>query len=417
VKNCIQCDSRLFGTVSFCPFCGRATGTTPAAVVPPKPVVADATVSDTPSQTIPAPIPTQKPKSTPIPPQSTPQEPAPQRVKPAAPTASTDPNRLPAAVVPEKEPVKAPLSSGTPKARSKFLRNAAIAVIVLIALLGFFGRGSNKQDVTCDQQVEAGTKLAQSGDLAGASEQSRLAATSCKGSHSVKATELQTLVTTAQTAQTAHAQCARSYDVVSSRLNDGRLNAAVNGLNQLPPSCAGSSEAAHLKDQIEQATTAADATEQKVRAAIGAGDAIAALAAVQDLARLDRFRSSLHALRTQIAAIRATKPVDQAAGANGSTTTFSNQPAPAIVAQPPIIARPASQAVQPVAPTYNNQAVLAQQFLNDAQTALGQNRFDAAKTYLDSARRMDPNNPRIDALARTVRDREHEVLQDDTSIK
>jgi len=30
---------------------------------------------------------------------------------------------------------------------------------------------------------------------------------------------------------------------------------------------------------------------------------------------------------------------------------------------------------------------------------------------------MDPNNPRIDALARTLRDREHEVLQDETSTK
>jgi hypothetical protein len=417
VKNCIQCDSRLFGTVSFCPFCGRATGTKSATVVPAKLVVAGATVSDTPSPTISTPIRTQPPRSAPTPTQSTQEQPSPRQTGPAVPSASTDPIRRPAAAAPEKGPVKAPPSSDTPKARGKFLRIAAIAVVILVALFGFFSRGSNKQDVTCDQQVEAGTKLAQSGDLAGAAEQSRLAATSCTGSRTVKATELQTLVTTAQTAQTARAHCARSYDVVSWRLNDGRLNAAINALNQLAPSCAGSSDAAHLKDQIDQASSAADATEQKVRAAIGAGDYIAASAAFQDLARLDRFRSTLPALRTQIATIRATKPTDEVIGGNGQTAAFSNQPAPANVAQPPMIARPAPQAVQPAAPAFNNQAALAQQFMNDAQTALGQNRFDAAKTYLDSARRMDPNNPRIDALARTVRDREHEVLQDETSIK
>jgi hypothetical protein len=75
------------------------------------------------------------------------------------------------------------------------------------------------------------------------------------------------------------------------------------------------------------------------------------------------------------------------------------------------------QTAQPAAPAYNNQAALIQQFLSDAQTALAQSRFDAAKTYLDSARRMDPSNPQIDALARAIQNREHEVLQNETSIK
>ena len=42
---------------------------------------------------------------------------------------------------------------------------------------------------------------------------------------------------------------------------------------------------------------------------------------------------------------------------------------------------------------------------------------DAAKTYLDSARRIDPANSRIDSLARRIRDREHQVLQTETTIK
>ncbi|WP_307260513.1 hypothetical protein [Paraburkholderia graminis] len=191
------------------------------------------------------------------------------------------------------------------------------------------------------------------------------------------------------------------------------MKAAISGLNQLPLACAGSADASQIKEQVEQASTAADAAEQQARTAIDAGDVAAAVAAVDDLARLDRFRTILPSLRAQIASIPATKaPVlgtEQAASAS--------EPAPAIAAQPPTILRPAPQPVQPVAPAFNGQATAAREFLNDAQTALEQSRFDAAKTYIDSARRMDPNNPRIDALARVVRDRERQVLQDETTIK
>lgn len=412
MKPCIQCNSQLLGPVSFCPFCGHTT-----IAFPPKVGVANPTVSNTVAGPAPTSRQAQTLESVPPSPASagrTPQEAARQQKIPKEPAHPNTPER---SVSVEKELVKVPAKTDTSKARGKFLRNAAIAVAILIVLIGFLSRGPNKQDVLCDQQVGAGTKLAQSGDFAGATEQSRLAASSCMGSRTAKASELQTLVTTTRTAQIARAQCARSYDTVSSRLNDGRLNAAINALNQLPSACTTSSEATHLRDQIEQVSAFADATEQKVRAAIGAGDSIAAMAALQDLARLDRFRPTLPALRTQIGALRAVKPSDQAAGPNGSTTATFNSPAPANSTQPPVIARPSPQVVQPTAPAFNNQPALAQQFLNDAQTALGQNRFDAAKTYLDSARRMDPNNPRIDVLTRAVRDREHEVLQDETSIK
>ena len=60
---------------------------------------------------------------------------------------------------------------------------------------------------------------------------------------------------------------------------------------------------------------------------------------------------------------------------------------------------------------------MAQSFLRDAERALLEGKFDAAKTYLDSARRVDPTNPRIDSLSRRIRDREHQVLQTETTIK
>ncbi|MGF6739726.1 hypothetical protein [Paraburkholderia atlantica] len=300
--------------------------------------------------------------------------------------------------------------STKPKKPRKFLRNVVIGAIAVIALLAFIGRGSNNRDIECTQHIDEGTKLVQSGDLAGASEQSKLAATSCTGNLAAKATELQSLVTTALATR---AQCTRAYDTVASRMHDGRLSAAISGLNQLPLACAGSADASQIKDQVEQASTTADAAEQRARTAIAAGDAVAAVAAADDLARLDRFRPILPSLRAQIASIPATKTT----GLATEPAAPASEPEPAIAAQPPPILRAAPHPTQPAAPVFDAQAMAARQFLSDAQTALEQNRFDAAKTYIDSARRMDPNNPRIDALARVVRDREHAVLQDETTIK
>ncbi|MFM0757525.1 hypothetical protein [Paraburkholderia strydomiana] len=412
MKNCIQCDERLFGAVKFCPFCGAATGALPAAVVKPTPVATDTAASNDAPQKAPASAQARIVSAAPTTRQPPP-APQPERVDTRKKPVASTPVKPPREAKPEIARVAdtpPPAKPDKPKKPGKFLRNLVIGAIAVIVSLVLIGRGSSQQDVACNQHVEEGSKLVQSGDLAGAAEQSKLAAASCTGNLAAKATELQALVTTAQATRV---QCMRAYDTVTSRLRDGRLSAAISGFNQLPLACAGSADASQIKEQVEQASTAADAAEQQARTAIAADDAVGAVAAVDDLARLDRFRPILPSLRAQIASIPAAKPTEPATKQAAS----ASEPAPAIAAQPPTILRPAPQPVQPNAPAFNAQAGAAQQFLNDAQTALAQNRFDAAKTYIDSARRMDPNNPRIDALARVVRDREHEVLQDDTTIK
>lgn len=297
--------------------------------------------------------------------------------------------------------------SGPPRKPRKLLRNIALGAAAVVVVLVLIGRGASKQDMACNQQVDAGAKLVQSGDLAGAAAQSKLASASCTGNLEARATALQTLVATAEATRT---QCSHAYDTVTSRLRDGRLGAAVSGLNQLPLACAGTQDANRIKEQVEQASTAADTAEQQVRTAIAAGDTASANTAVDELARLDRFRQVLPSLRAQIAAIPASAPA----------ATAPEQAALATVAAP-VLQAPAPQPVRPAAiaapAAANGDAGAAQQFLGDAQTALAQGRFDAAKTYLDSARRLDPDNPRIDALARIVRDRERQVLEDETTIK
>jgi hypothetical protein len=414
VKNCIQCDKRLFGTVAFCPFCGTTTGDLPEELVASDAVasVLEAARPDVASSASSRPDVAQA-----KPPQ--PSVPARAPMQPEAPPPRKSAEAPPATPVRKAKPEAAKAVDPSPAAEQgrarkprKLLRNIVLGAFAVVVVLALIGRGANKQEMACNQQVDAGTKLVQSGDLTGAAAQSKLASASCTGNLEARAIELQTLVSTAEATRT---QCAHAYDAVTSRLRDGRLSAAVSGLNQLPLACAGTQDANQIREQVEQASTAADTAEQQVRTAIAAGDTVSAKAAVDELARLDRFRQVLPSLRAQIAAIPASAP---------AVTTTEQTTAPATAAQPPVVQAPVMQAPvpQPVRaaaapPAANGDAGAAQQFLGDAQTALAQGRFDAAKTYLDSARRLDPANPRIDALARVVRDRERQVLEDETTIK
>ncbi|MFM0211178.1 hypothetical protein PQQ96_27665 [Paraburkholderia sediminicola] len=412
MENCTFCKKRHFGPVKFCPFCGMATSAAPAPelareLASSEPVASYPDVPETQSGATPA-----SAVAVPVASADAKEQPA-----PTAPRAAADLRKDAGVATPVKaarkarvtttEPgVEQPTPPSKPRKPRKILRNLALGAIAIVALLAFLGRGPNKQDILCTQQVEEGTRLVQKGDLAGATAQSDLAATSCTGDQSAKATQLQTLVATAKATRS---ECMRAYETVTARLNDGGLSAAVNGLNQLSLTCADSDDAARLKTQVEQASAAADAAEQQVRTAITGGDSVSAAAAVADLARIDRFRPTLASLRAQIADIPAAKPVEPTPAPPAPVPVVAGQPANAQSTMPPV--------VQQSAPAFNGQAAAAQQFLNDAQAALAQNHFDAAMTYIDSARRMDPTNARINALARVVQDRERQVLQDDTTIK
>ena len=60
---------------------------------------------------------------------------------------------------------------------------------------------------------------------------------------------------------------------------------------------------------------------------------------------------------------------------------------------------------------------IAQRFLRDAEQALAQRRFDAAKTFVDSARRIDPNSAQAALMLRRIKDQELQYLREETSIK
>ena len=94
-------------------------------------------------------------------------------------------------------------------------------------------------------------------------------------------------------------------------------------------------------------------------------------------------------------------------------------PPPAPEALPAPLPSPpaASQRAANMAPAAAGQSELAREFLRDAEQSLAQQKFDAAKTFVESARRVDPMNAQAAVLWRRIKDRELQYLKDETSIK
>ena len=122
------------------------------------------------------------------------------------------------------------------------------------------------------------------------------------------------------------------------------------------------------------------------------GDMRGAQASLDRLQGQNREHAELPALRAEVrAAIAAQKPAP------------APLPAPRPVVPPPDPA--------PAPP------LLAQDFLRQAERALAQSRFDAARTYVDSALRIDPSNAQAGSLLRRIRERELQVLREETTIR
>lgn len=60
---------------------------------------------------------------------------------------------------------------------------------------------------------------------------------------------------------------------------------------------------------------------------------------------------------------------------------------------------------------------LINSFIQDSKDSLSKLQFDTAKTYAESARRLDPNNPQIARLIQNIKSTELKYMQEETVIK
>jgi hypothetical protein len=421
VKTCPKCDGSLFGPVAYCPYCAHRVGAvdtganaeavdergddgreareasaTPTAAVPIAAAAAAAAVESQPSPPVPEPPKASEPAPKPAARADAPADGAPKR---AAPAQQVERGAADGA---------APPTTRNPGRLRKILRNAVLGVAAIVAVLAYLGHQAGQKAASCERYLTAGQQLLRSGDFSGAQQQGQQAAQVCEAEQTAKATQL--LDSIQQARASGARDCARAIAGARVRLQQARLNEAAASLDGLPDACASSASAIRLRQQLTQARAAEDNAEANLRKAIAVGDPVASRNALNVLERLDRTRSDLTQFREQIAAIQ---PPAQAAPLQPSTV----QPAPSWSSVAPGSGARNVQPVAPPAPSVAPQSAMAQQFIRSAEGELAQSHFDAARTFAESARQVDPNNPRIATLLRTIQSREHQLLQDETTIK
>lgn len=303
----------------------------------------------------------------------------------------------------------------------RWLIGAAVLAVVVVYMNG---KPGGKNDSACNDAIDSGLKLVADGSLDGARGKLATAKLACSGKSSAKTEDLQAAINKAGAAAPA---CQRSVRAIERELDGQRLMSAGKAIDKLDADCAGAATVEQLRKQLARQQAAAASVQVGVRQALDARDATAAQNGIAKLEAIDReypelkqLKADLQALTAAAAAAVVPAPVPAQISTQIPATA---EPAPARtvertapVERAPVPAPPSVSA----APVDNAAAMrneMAQGFLRDAERALLEGRFDAAKTYLDSARRVDPNNARIDTLARRVRERERQVLQTETTIK
>jgi hypothetical protein len=384
VIKCVKCPGMLVEGVPFCPFCGQAVAGVAAPEAPPAPVK---TGPKTETKVAPVAVSRLPPKlETKIEARLEP------KLEPAAPPLAPPPERLPA---------------------KQWPRWLAGLIVAGLAIGYINGKFSNKQDTLCNDAIDSGLALVSKGSFDGARVKLSEAQNVCTGKSGAKVDDLQAAISKAVAGSGG---CQRSVRAIERDLNAHRLQSVVKALAALDTDCAGASAVDQLRKPLARQQAAAASIQVGVRQALDNKDGVAARSGIVKLEALDREYPELAQLKADVQALTAAaapapEPVSAPARVieTAPARPIQNEPAP-----PSVVER-----VSP-APVDNGAAMrkeMALSFLRDAERSMNDGKFDAAKTYLDSARRVDPDNARIDSLSRRIRERERQVLQTETTIK
>jgi len=401
---CNKCKTGLWTVVSHCPYCGQAqAGARPAAAVPPPlPVPLPAPVQVSPPV---APKPPPQPV-TPAPAPKAPPVSAPAAVPPPAPPKPAQPQAAPKPV-----PVATPASTEPPPPQRKWLRWLGAAAVLALVIVYMNGKPGGKNESACNDAIDSGLKLVANGSLDGARQKLATAKNVCTGKSSAKADDLQAAI---GKAGAASGSCQRGVRAIERNIDGHQLQSAARGIAALDVDCAGASSVDSLRKQLARQQAAAASVLVGVRQALDGQDATAARNGIARLEAIDREAVELPQLKADVqalsaAAVPAPAPVSAPAPA-------ALEPAPARAVERPAVAERRPLETAPVDSGAAMRNEMAQSFLRDAERSLLEGKFDAAKTYLESARRVDPGNARIDNLSRRIRERERQVLQTETTI-
>lgn len=409
MKQCSGCSATLQGDVAFCPFCGEGgDGAVRKVGQGAAPVAAPASVAAVPA-----------PPSVPV---------------PAAPVVTPRPVAAPAASVPPAAAVPPPSAPATPSrpaadrapippATRKGGKGKWIAGGIVLLLVVLYNMGSNHKPVieenACESAFDLGTQAVTSGDLAAARTQALRASAECGDKERAKVNTLQRAIAAAEKTDNA---CQRNFRSIDGLLQDSRPGRARAGLNELTAACSNKPEAEALRTRLEATQESIKGALADVRSALDARDQAQARAALAKLTGLNRDEPSLNQLKWEVDALDAAAAAAAQQAPPAEVFMPGAAPVPRAQSQEPAAQRMPSAPTAPSASGTQDAGAsqrtsMATMFLRDAEQALLQRKFDAAKTYVESARRADPNNPQLDSMMQQIRDRERQMLQEETTIR
>ena len=277
------------------------------------------------------------------------------------------------------------------------------------------GKPGGKNESACNDAIDSGLKLVADGSLDGARQKLATAKNVCTGKSSAKADDLQAAIGKAGAASSG---CQRGVRSIERAIDGHQLQSAAKGIAALDADCAGASSVDSLRKQLARQQAAAASVLVGVRQALDGKDATAARNGIARLEAIDREAVELPQLKADVLALSApaaSAPVPVSAPAPVLAPP-QQEPAPAHAVERSAVAERRPLETSPVDSGAAMRNEMAQSFLRDAERSLLEGKFDAAKTYLESARRVDPGNARIDNLSRRIRERERQVLQTETTI-
>ena len=313
--------------------------------------------------------------------------------------------------VPKPAPVPPPAPDEAPPAPRKWLRWLGGIAVLAAVIVYMNGKPGGKNESACNDAIDSGLKLVANGSLDGARQKLATAKNVCTGKSSAKADDLQAAI---GKAGAASGSCQRGVRAIERAIDAHQLQSAAKGIAALDADCAGASSVDSLRKQLARQQAAAASVLVGVRQALDGKDATAAGNGIARLEAIDREAAELPQLKADVqalAAATAAAPVPAPV-----STPAAQEPAPARAVERTAVAERRPQETAPVDSGAAMRNEMAQSFLRDAERSLLEGKFDAAKTYLESARRVDPGNARIDNLSRRIRERERQVLQTETTI-
>ncbi|MCC7600094.1 hypothetical protein IGS61_21590 [Janthinobacterium sp. FW305-129] len=400
---CNKCKTGLWTVVSHCPYCGQAqAGARPAAAVPPP---------------LPVPAPVPVPVSPPVAPKPPPQPvtPAPAPKAPPKPAPAPAPVPVPPQAAPKPVPVPPPAPAPTvpPPPARKWLRWLGAAAVLAAVIVYMNGKPGGKNESACNDAIDSGLKLVANGSLDGARQKLATAKNVCTGKSSAKADDLQAAIGKAGAASSG---CQRGVRAIERNIDGHQLQSAARGIAGLDIDCAGAASVDSLRKQLARQQAAAASVLVGVRQALDGKDATAARNGIARLEAIDREAVELPQLKADVQALSAAAMAAPAPVSAPAPAPAALEPAPARAVERSAVAERRPLETAPVDSGAAMRNEMAQSFLRDAERSLLEGKFDAAKTYLESARRVDPGNARIDNLSRRIRERERQVLQTETTI-